>query len=94
MARTTTRTHDYYVIDRESQHPLGVYEAMTPYRAIALAAKEWSVSPDQLTAREMPAPTNPISISTQQMISPGRSTPSARNYKSSWDRCPVIECGS
>lgn len=51
----TVRTHDYYVIENETQHPIGVYEATTPYRATTLAAYEWSVSPELLTAQEMPA---------------------------------------
>lgn len=57
MARTrTTPTHDYYVTDTATQHPLGVYEARTPYGATTQAAHEWSVSADQLTAQEMPQP--------------------------------------
>lgn len=52
---TTVRTQDYYVTEIDTQHPVGVYEAATSYQATTLAAYEWSVSPDQLTAQEMPA---------------------------------------
>lgn len=48
------RTHDYYVIDLDTQQSLGVYEAQTPYQASRRAAIEWSLSPTQLTAQEMP----------------------------------------
>lgn len=50
------RTHDYYVIDRDTETPLGVYEAQTPYQASRRAATEWSLSADQLTAHELPPP--------------------------------------
>lgn len=52
---TTVRTQVYYVTEIDTQHPVGVYEAATSYQATTLAAYEWSVSPDQLTAQEMPA---------------------------------------
>lgn len=55
MPRTQPPTHDYYVIETETQRPLGVYEASTPYLATIRAADEWSLPSDQLSSQEMPA---------------------------------------